>query len=328
MIQVSTPHREYEFPNSWEELTPEQFIALARHLQAYSLGQESVGEVRVRWLCDISGIDPSRFPARSRDMGMENLFRISRQLTFMFEIRYPDGVLEQIQDMDMEMLRKLPPDELPPSPQARYLARQDYRYTLDAVFAKNLIPEITVGRERMKGWEVLTHLDTITSDITALQFIEASKVLERIAHSRDLSLHPLLASILYAPRPYNSALAHRRASEYAVLDPAILQAVSLNFQALISWLFTRTQFSILRQSKVKKQSSIRTGMHEMLYNLSSDGLGDASDIEQMELVKFLLILRKKLIESVRALHDFKKKAHEIAEETDLPIDIINKILFP
>jgi len=62
-----------------------------------------------------------------------------------------------------------------------------------------------------------------------------------------------------------------------------------------------------------------------LYNLSADGLGNSDEVEQMNLIKYLTIMRKKLIESVKSLKAANMDNAKIAEETGLPIHIITKI---
>ena len=76
----------------------------------------------------------------------------------------------------------------------------------------------------------------------------------------------------------------------------------------------------------EQQAAISTGALESLYNLSSDGLGDVYTVERMNILQYLTILRKKLIDTVRSLHSAKMEKIDIANETGLPIYIINDIL--
>ena len=46
----------------------------------------------------------------------------------------------------------------------------------------------------------------------------------------------------------------------------------------------------------------------------------------MNVIKYLTILRKKLIESVRAMHSANMDVVKISRRTNLPIDVINKII--
>ena len=103
-------------------------------------------------------------------------------------------------------------------------------------------------------------------------------------------------------------------------------AIAFNFQAFVNYLFTKTQFKLLTEAKETRKSTISTGALESLYNLSADGLGDIDKVEQMNVIQYLTILRKKLIDTVRSLHAAKMENVDIEKETGLPIRIINQIL--
>ncbi len=131
---------------------------------------------------------------------------------------------------------------------------------------------------------------------------------------------------MYYPEQYSSAGAHELARKFVDADPDELAAVAFNFQAFINYLFTRTEFRLLTEVENSKESAISTGALESLYNLSSEGYGDVERVERMNIVQFLTILRKKLIDTVRSLHAAKMDKMDIANETKLPIHIINDIL--
>jgi hypothetical protein len=57
---------------------------------------------------------------------------------------------------------------------------------------------------------------------------------------------------------------------------------------------------LLTELEETKVSAISTGALESLYNLSSDGFGDIETIEQMNVIQYLTILRKKIIDTVRS----------------------------
>ena len=120
--------------------------------------------------------------------------------------------------------------------------------------------------------------------------------------------------------------AQQLALELATLPAEVLQAVSLNFHAFVNYLFTRTEFSLLTAGSAPSSSAITTGALESLYNLSADGLGNIREVEQMNLLPYLTILRKKLIESVRSLHAAGMKPVEIEQETGLPLGIVKQII--
>lgn len=116
------------------------------------------------------------------------------------------------------------------------------------------------------------------------------------------------------------------ATVFAKLPEDELQAIAFNFQAFNNYLFTQTDFRLLTAAKEGKCSAISTGALESLYNLSNDGLGDITAIEQMNVIKYLTILRKKIIETVRSMDAMKMEKADIEKETGLPLHIINQIL--
>lgn len=193
----------------------------------------------------------------------------------------------------------------------------DNKGNVNACFLAQLVPKF--GRH--KAYRIKTSMDTLTCSLTALQLIEAQDALKG-----GTSKLPLLAAILYCPAPYSSAKAHDLASRFA-RDPVKLQAVALNFQSLVTFLFTKTHFSILASAAGDHHMpEIATGMIETLYNLSADGMGDVQAVEQMPVIKFLTILRKKLIESVRAMHDANMDIVQISEKTKLDTRLIKKMI--
>ncbi len=189
-------------------------------------------------------------------------------------------------------------------------------------FLGQLVPHVRAKRKKYHGYTINTAFDTLTCSLTAAQFIEAQETLKNGANKL-----PLLASILYCPGTYSSEKAHKLADKFLKIDPLTLQCVALNFQALVTYLFTRTHFSLLSTGDASDPvPEIATGLSETMYNLSADGMGDVEKVKQMPLIEFLTILRKKLIESVRAMHDAQMDIVEIADKTKLSTQIIKKML--
>lgn len=196
---------------------------------------------------------------------------------------------------------------------------------INACFLAQLVPEIEVSSGKHKkiyhAYKIQTGCDILTSTLTALQFTEAY---ELIGCSTDKL--PLMAAILYHPRRYTSEGAHALSEKFKDIDKITLQAISLNFMAFVNYLFTQTPFKILHTRKGEEIKPISIGMSESLYNLSADGLGDAEAIEQMPVIKYLTILRKKLIESVKAMKEAGLDLVELSQKTGLSIKIIQQIL--
>lgn len=188
-------------------------------------------------------------------------------------------------------------------------------------FLAQLVPVLKVNKKKYVGYDINTSFGTLTCSLTAAQFVDGKELLNGKADKMAL-----LAAILYCPPPYSSEKAHELAKVFMNVNPIVLQAISLNFQALITYLFTQTHFSLLSAGTKNDIPEIATGMAETLYNLSSDGMGDVNTVKRMPIIEFLTILRKKIIESVKAMHDAKIDIVKIAESTGLPTHLIKKML--
>ncbi|WP_040555571.1 hypothetical protein [Prevotella disiens] len=309
----------YTIPNSWEALTQKQFIALVRDLARMAQGELAAGVVRIRHLCRIMDWKLKNFRTEEQ---VANLLALSEQLTFLFLIQYPDNnfALQGLSDADFQRCRRIDPFHLT-LPIARALQRMDYQYTVDLCFAKQLLPEVHIKGKDYRAYTIDTTYNRITTSLTALQYIEAKELLDQGEETL-----PLLASILYYEGKYSSEKAHALAPLFAQLSRETLLAISFCFQAFSNYLFSKTSFSLLTKFEEKPLRPITTDAADALYDLSQEGLGNAQEIEQMPLITYLKVLRKKTISAVKDMSGFGYDKAKISTEVGLPISIINKIL--
>lgn len=318
-IRFAFRGQEYVIPNSWDGLSTEIFLKTIREYLLVETGQLSVGEFRIRLLCYLMKWNWRKF--RDED-AIANLIVFSEQLTFPFRIMYPDdnAALKELSNDDYAVAVRTEPDHID-APWAKVLQGLGWRYQFDLCFFRQMLPTLQVGEMTYYGYEASLSHHALTTSLTALQYIEARDLI-----GKPDSL-PLMAAILYMPQPYDSSQAHALADEFSHLDDIILQAVRMNFEAVNNFLFTKTSFNLLtRFEKDGKTKSITTDMTDALYDLSHDGLGNVQEIEQLNVLTYLRILRKKTIDSVRQLHGMKMELDKIATEVGLPIEIITKIV--
>ena len=198
---------------------------------------------------------------------------------------------------------------------------QEGRFLVNLCFCAQLIPNVVLDGNTYEGYHVCTDFKQLTCSLTALQYLEARAL---ISQGND-SL-PFLAAILYCPGIYDSERAHAMAKDFAKLPMETLVAISWNFQALNTFLFTRTEFSLLTKFKEKAKTAITTDASDALYDLSADGLGNNEEIERMNVLTYLRILRKKTIDAVRQMRALKMDTPTISIETGLPIEVINDMI--
>lgn len=320
-ITIRVTDYEYKIPNRWELITNEyHYQSLVKDLLLMAEGKLSPAMVRVNYVCRFFGWNYKKIKGED---AYANLALIAEKITFIFRICYPnnDEALEGLDEYTYQLCKRVPPERLTGITIARALARLDYKFSLDLCFCKQFIPYLSIDDHHYTGYTIDTSFRTLSTSMTALQFIEARQLI-----GKGDDLLPLLAAVLYHPYPYNSESAHKLASEFKHLEKTVLHAISLNFQAFVNYLFTKTEYKLLTQIQGKTESAITTGALESLYNLSNDGLGDITQVERMGLLQYLTILRKKVIEGVRSLHTAKMELVDIAKETGLPISIIKQII--
>lgn len=317
-IKFVANNQTYSIPNAWELLTPKLYRLLLEDIQRMATGEIPVAMVRANYVCHAMGWNPAKID----EEGFCNLAWLAEQVDFIFNITYPDAeVLAGLDAETRKKLKKTPPERLTGLAIARYLSRQEYTYVLDSCFCAQLLPVIQIGRKRYHGYQIDTSFSTLTCSLTALQFIEARNLL---GGSKEML--PLLAAVLYYPGTYNSRGAHGLARKMSNLPELFLQGIAFNFQCFNNYLFSQTDFYLLTAGSSTKQKSIATGALETLYNLATDGMGDITGVEQMNVIQYLTILRKKMIESVLTLSDAGIDSADISGKTGLPVHIINNIL--
>lgn len=310
----------YRIPNRWDAMTDRQYIRLVADLLRMAAGELSAGEVRINYLCDVMRWDRRRIRTEEQ---IANLVAISEQLTFLFQINYPDNnaVLDGIDPETYELCRRIDPFRLH-HPLARVLRRLDYQYVVDLCFCAQLIPAVRIKDRRFEGYTVESSYGVLTCSLTALQYIEARELIDR-----GESALPLLAAILYYPeKTYDSERAHALAHEFAALPPELLAAISFNFQAFNNYLFSKTSFSLLAKFIPRPDHPITTDASDALYDLSKEGLGNAHKIEQMNVLTYLKVLRKKTIDAVKDMRGFGWDKAKISTEVGLPISVIDDII--
>lgn len=199
---------------------------------------------------------------------------------------------------------------------------KDDKFVLDLCFCRQQLPLIFIDKKAYYGYDINTDFQSLTCTLTALQYIEARQLLEMGEESL-----PLLAAVLYFGKgQYSSEKAQKLALQFRKLPANTLRAIALNFTAVNNFLFSKTEFSLLTKFLPQKGSSITTDATDALYDLSKDGLGNANQVEKMNVLTYLRILRKKTIEGVKSLKASGMEMAKIADEVGLPLEIVKQII--
>lgn len=282
-------------PNSWQGVTPDVFQKFVSNLAEHYAGNITVADIRRRYVLDVMGWRLSRIHDAD---ALATIISIADRITFLF-------------------------------------TEEEQSLTLNLNFFAQFVPTIKIGTTEYHAYTVSTAYNNLTTSLTALQFIEAQQILQqpqsRIAtvpgsFAAGQSSLPFLAAILYCPPPYNSTTAQLLADKMQQLSPVTLMAIQMNFIAFTTALYSQTEFALLAKFQPKKQSPIATDMADALYDLCADGLGTHEEVEQMNLLTYLRILRKKTIEAVRQMRSMEWDVIRISQETTLPVSVIQQII--
>lgn len=199
---------------------------------------------------------------------------------------------------------------------------KDDKFVLDLCFCRQQLPLIFIDKKAYYGYDINTDFQSLTCSLTALQYIEARQLLDMGEESL-----PLLAAVLYFGKgQYSSEKAQKLALKFRKLPVNTLRAIALNFTAVNNFLFSKTEFSLLTKFLPQKGSCITTDATDALYDLSKDGLGNANQVEQLNVLTYLRILRKKTIEGVKSLKASGMEMAKIADEVGLPLEIVKQII--
>lgn len=322
----------YSLPDRWEDLTPDQFLTLVDLLRKYKRAEIDYFDMKVLFVMKILGIKPRRIrSAEKRQLRDENLFKLSEQIIFFLQVVYVNQEkFERFSDDIKKQLRKKLPEEIEgKNPELRLAKRMKKYYDVDAVFLKNLLPELTIGRRKFRGYSVDMDEGIATTTLSAIQFSDALSVTDKIIEGKQ-HLMPLLAGILYQRNDYNDQLARERAEIFKTLDETTKQAVFLNFVAVREYIIKHTKYRILfKQSeadKKKAKDKYSNGLVDSIDTLVKLGYGTGEEMENKNLFRFLDMIIKSMRDAIRtAMKEKDAKKSDVAQKLDIPIEIINEL---
>lgn len=319
----------YQLKNRWEELTVTEFKQELNHIAKFMSGELSISMLRLLTFILLSGENIRLHPNKEiADHQVENMLRIAHQMTFMLRIEYENAKsFSKLKKEIREKLERYLPEELDETPEIRWAAKSAKTIVPDIVFAKNLIPVIGRRRHTFKGYSFDVDDNILITSLTTAQFIDAQTVALEIEETGKESLLNLLVAILYSRSYYSSLEAGQVAKTLGWLDLETKKAIYVNFNAIQTYLTTRTKYSILFNAPVTDPVEARPkhnlGLGTVAHSLIKSGY---SDIDNSNLVKFFEIMYSDLVGNVVSLHRQGHNIDKISELTGLSISKINQIL--
>ena len=318
---------EYKFPDSWYDLTPDQYPALVAALLDYTEGIITAENARAIWFCAIADIDPSivMHPTRSQLIS-ENIYRASREFTFFFKLEYSKSI-DHLSREVKKLLYRFPPSDLMQTPEIRWASTLKYKYIPDISFATQLVPELRIKNEIFNGYQLTLKGNILDTNLKAQQYIDANIIIDEYYTSSNYELLNDLLAILYFPGPYDPEKRQLLASKFEVVNTVAKHAVLLNFQAFTQFLARKTKYGIMwHRTKKEKTPEVSVGFGDTLYSLAKLGYGTVDELSHINLMTFLDLSLKNIIDSVSYLHENDVSIIEISDKTGLPVSSIQKLI--
>lgn len=320
MLILRFATRSYQLPDRWEELSSDQFIHLVGLLTAYSTGELTADMVRTLYFLEVAGIHKRKVrSAQQAETFSENVYRISRNLNFMFQVVYDNNqAIRSMSDEFRGLLERWLPEDLEGNePELRVARKLKKNVEIDCTFAKNLVPFLKIRKRRYPGYRMDLTGEVLNTDLPAGDFIDASTLHDQYMKSGSGQILDQLVARLYK-LPEGAAAGIPMETKTAIL---------FNFRAILLFLTHRTQYGILWKSgSTNQDEKISIGFVDSLYSLAKAGYGDTTRLKTVSLVEFLDLLLKEVIDTVKSLRDMKMDLVKISEVTKLSINQINSIL--
>lgn len=319
----------YLLKNRWDELTPDQYKSILSYIAQLMSGDITVQQLRIKTFFLLSGQKPHAYRDRNKsDQQAENVYRIAFQMNFMLRVEYENSkALTKLKKDTRDILTRYLPEELSETPEVRWASKVPKTIKPDLVFAKNLIPYIGRRLTHYKGYTFDVADNIMITSLTTSQFISAQTVALEIQQTGRESLLNLLVAILYCYTndPIELAL-NREKLNWLALETK--KAIFINFNAIQTYITTRTKYSILFNDSASASSATENTKHNMglgsvAHSLIKAGYGD---IDNSNLVKFLEIMYSDLVNNVVGLHKQGNNIDKISEMTGLSLSKINQIL--
>lgn len=327
MIEFYLGKNKYSIKNSYNELTPNEFIYLSEILLLYNQAKITFRDVKVMMAVKLLGIKPRRVQKEQNRFTMsENVYHVSNLVNFYFNIKYRNQTaFDSLSPEMQQILMKTLPEDVSSHPEARAMSRIERWYEVDPVIAKNLVPGIKAGSHKLTGYIFNIMDNMLVTSLTAARFIDACEVMRQVRENNSPNLLPLLAAILYMPSPYNYEKAMEQLPSFIKVSESTLNAIHFNFNGICAFIATRTRYSVL--FKRKNATKIKdTDIHGSIYSLAKTGYGNTAEIENMNLFKYLDLLIKEMKDAVNAMQNAGKKPDEIATALKMNIELVTRYI--
>lgn len=189
-------------------------------------------------------------------------------------------------------------------------------------FFRQFIPSVVLSDGSVaKGYDIMYGSRLIACSLTARQYADAVDACAGGTVSASV-----LAAILYCDGPYDPCRAMSRVSLFAGLSQTVLSGIAIVFNAFVDALFSGTYLSLISRLRGAEKGHFHRSMADHFADLSKIGYGSIAELERMNVMDYLTLLYKNLVDNILTLRGMKMPTPDIASKVGLPVEDVNRIV--
>ncbi len=326
MRQIIIDNTPVNIPQSWNELTQEQYVYIAGLLRRHMAGE--IDFISLQIFATLKILDLQIKPAKREAVKFKNyllyryeilcmrlsmLFRpIPRQEYILFRQAAREYFLTVLSREDL-----LTYNVIQISKELAFLADA----MIDIALDKNPIPEIkSIGQGKRFDIGLV-----ISTDITAGTYADLMDLVIAWENSKQELLLDYIVLLLYGNLTLKELAKNKRIQERAkALDIDLKYAVYLWFVSITGYFSKHPVYHHLYLGR-KSESKVSIGASESIIRLSKNGFGDIDTIRSKSVVDFFDIQFSELQESIRSAVTSGIELSKIAEKTGRTISQIEEL---
>lgn len=315
-----------KIPQSWDELTREQYIFLSGLMFKYSMQQIDFDALKIMFLCKILNlqiVEPKkRLPLKVLlkyawsviGFKLSRIrYKISREDFIKFRTVAAEAFLSQDKEEDLLAFNLI------------QIANEITFLNTDAIeisLSKNPIPTIA-GLGTGKKFSVGLIIDT---DFTAGTYSDAMDLVIAWEETGDINILNYLVALLYTNQDVHSIINSKNTLTKVERLPSMLKyAVYQWFISISAYFFKHPVYMHLFVGKQSEGEKIRLGMSETIIRLSKSGYGSIQEIRGKNLIEYMDLQIAELQESIRGALAAGMEPVKLAEKTGRTLTQIEQL---
>lgn len=336
MITVQNKRSKVVIHNEWHELTQDEFVDVVEMIDRFRNNKIEYHDFRLSLLEILSGYKRKRKMWRLSKEKAElidfNLWRLSEMMNFAIVPHYEDeSVLDFLSEEMQRKLRKIFPSEIYETEEFAEIEPIMHLLHPKAKINYNIrcnpMQELYHHSRFFNGitWKIENNIPILS--MKAGQFIDLQEYYRLFLQEKNPDYLNYFMAVFYdESKNYDSIQCQMHANDFIDVPEKYKKAVVFVYESILHLIREVQPYSILfGDSGEDNTPKLTVGVSEAFYNISKDYSQSLQQAYDMNVVDYLNILCKNIIDAVKQLRGYDKKDYEIAAELKLPTEIIAQI---